>query len=497
MADAFDDAYVQYLLGQMQGPNIPSYDEDLLKDQGTWMTQASKGGNLSTDLDYLMSAGLLAPGAYDPVTSFDPVDAPGYRLIQQWKGGSDYEQYLASQFEMGKSANEILADLQRIVADPGDDPTAQAISASLPRYYAQDPLTNELTVTEQPDMRAVGDELRRYESTILSDPQYTIGPDGQPMMPTTEDSAARQAALEAGYVSTPGQGYDPYSFAPAGTYEEDQRILEARKQAAGSRVEGYTNQAIEFAKNKRTQDAYQSFLAALDNPTPAGARAGGPDRQGNPDIPERGGLADDAARFIDSPGEHLGNFLSRLPGRATQLPGIMDRTTENVAGALDRQFGDPIEEVGSGQRDIVLNGSYGSGNSWSLGIPDRLTGGGGAQPQGLTGANDGDRGWSGWSAGSRAQSALPTREAILNQVLGGMRAGARRAAGEAQGRNYQAHIARRQAEEADIAASDQLVLARRRQAARQALANQLLAQGRSPFQDEVNRRNQAIYGMGM
>ncbi len=455
MASTYDPAYIDWLMNDTQYSGMPSYEEDVWKDQSSWMTPASKGGNLAMDPEFLITSGLVDPGAFQPITSFDPVDAPGYQLKNRWKQGSAYEQYLAGQFEMGKTANEILADIQRFAANPGDDPIARDVVASLPPFIHYDEQTGQQTVTSQPDMRAVGDELRKFESVINSDPTgYTVDPTtGQPMMPTTEDSPMRLALLKAGIVNMPGEAYDPYSFAPAGAREQDAATMTDFVKANAARAATDIGASTDMAKRDAAQKAYQTWLRRID---PAELTASGlvpPTKEIDPYT-----LDDWSSK--SAPG---GGALDPGIARARRI--IADHRAADDSGG---DFG-PIQPEG-----VTFYKGKGKGKQL-----DRLQV---AQAHGL-------------DMGSRgpATSARPAGQMRGAQAL---TAAMRRAAGEAQTQVIKNVALQRAAKRTGNDASNAAYYAQRQQAERQALAQQLLAAGRSPYDDEMNRRRAAVFGLG-
>jgi hypothetical protein len=495
--EVFDPAYIDWLLNEPQYEGNPSYDEDVLKDQGTWLTQASKGGNLTTDLDYLISSGLLQPGAFEPLSSYKPVEAPGAKRMAQWERGSPYQQYVAEWFKSGRSANELLSDLTRMVAQPSGDPMESNIVRDMPKGQFYDEMTGQYKFTDLPNMASVGEELRSFETDLLGDPSHIIGPDGTPVQVETEESPAMKKWRAAGFVSDPTAGYDPWSFAPEGTREKEQ-LLPAMAAARQAEVLGRT--ALMKAANREARSAQPELQRWLDMQRDTESayrpeRGVGSDRPGNPDIPERGGFADDAARFMDSPGEHIGNFLSRLPGRATQLPGAVDRLAENIAGKADRTIGDPLEGRLSGEQALFsLPRSY-SDETRNWFMPG--TSGNRAAP---TGPNRRPL-----NAGLAGGGAAPGRTLAqmwgapqdrANVVERGIRRGLERRVGPAAERGRAAQKALDAARERSTIAQYQAMYAARNQAMRQAMADQLMAAGRSPARDEINARNAAAYGLG-
>ena len=66
--------------------------------------------------------------------------------------------------------------------------------------------------------------------------------------------------------------------------------------------------------------------------------------------------------------------------------------------------------------------------------------------------------------------------------------------GAAQAKSHDALMNQRAAKGKKLATSDSYAYAQRQQAMRQALAQQLQAQGRSPLNDELNARKRLIFG---
>jgi hypothetical protein len=120
--EIWDPAYIDWLMNTPQFEDDVSYDEDILADQGKRLTQASKYGNLVTDLDYQLATGGLQPGAFEPLVSYESVETPGRKRLNQWMGGSPYQKYVAEWLGSGRSANELLSDLTKMVAQPTGDP---------------------------------------------------------------------------------------------------------------------------------------------------------------------------------------------------------------------------------------------------------------------------------------------------------------------------------------------------------------------------------------
>ncbi|HUW02462.1 MAG TPA: hypothetical protein VMW08_08950 [Acidimicrobiales bacterium] len=255
MGSSIDEEYIRYLLGTPDAGLSP-IGSDELKDQGSWMTQLSKFGNANTDLDTLIAMGILPPNAYDPMSVTEPVDAPGYRQVQEWRNGSPFERYVATAIEF-KSPSEIIREIQSLAN--GDVPEgfspedAQSIVGTIPLRV--DYHTGEMT--DLPDLQYVQDQVLNLDKLRSSDPDYTLDANGMPVFTTQEESPAMKAAIEAGYTTTPGQPFDPYDIAPMGQYEADL----AQKSAAEEAYSQYLAQQkmVENATNlnKVTRAEYE------------------------------------------------------------------------------------------------------------------------------------------------------------------------------------------------------------------------------------------------
>lgn len=456
--EIWDPAYIDWLMNEPQYEGNPSYDKDLLKEQGAWLTQASKGGNLTTDLDYLLSSGLLEPAAFEPLTSYEPVETPGARRMAQWERGSPYQQYVAEWFRSGRSANELLSDLTKMVATPSGDPKEQAIIADMPRGQFYDEMTGQYKFTDLPNMASVGEELRSFETDLLSDPEHIIGPDGLPVRVLTEESPAMKKWRAAGFVSDPTAGYDPWSFAPEGTREKEQMlpVTEGIREA-----ELLSRMALLKAAHKEARSAPSALQRFLDMQRESGSTF----------IPQGRGAG-------------VGSPVARFMAEGDLGPGRNDNPTSinrNAGGAMPNSRS--AAPVGSGSPI----GSFMTGRDRDSGVPRNVggrrinpgLGGGGAAP-----------------SKTLAEMWLPSSGQLANRVETGVRRGLERRVGAAAEKGRAAQKELDKARRAREAAGDAAFLAARSQAMRQAMADQLLAMGRSPARDEVNRRNAAAYGLG-
>jgi hypothetical protein len=542
--EIWDPAYIDWLMNTPQFEDDVSYDEDILADQGKRLTQASKYGNLVTDLDYQLATGGLQPGAFEPLVSYESVETPGRKRLNQWMGGSPYQKYVAEWLGSGRSANELLSDLTKMVAQPTGDPLENDIIGDMPKGQFYDEMTGQYKFTDQPNMAAVGEELRSFETDLLSDPEHIIGPDGTPVKVLSEDSPAMKKWRAAGMVSDPTAEYSAYDLAPAGTEQRDalmpvvQGAREAAvlantelMRAARRDVEAARNAQRRFLDHGDQQRGLRERIAADANhntvdewrpgediPVPAvgGGRpstaGGGGGPASRERTPQRGGWADDAERITEHPGASIFGAMQDLAGKITRLPGTVSRTAQNVdqwteglAGGLDRTIGDPIEARGAGDEPwFSLPHSY---TNRSHGFFTPFT----DQPNGLD--SGGDRG---------GVNASPARRSMINAGLLGGGAevlGPRQRAARQQGqalagaraeigrglerRTGAAAVEGRAAVKALNAARAQVqqsqadaIIARRDQALRQAMAAQLAAAGRTPASDELNARRARALGLG-
>ena len=555
---AVDPNILEAMLAYSVAPTTPSVDEDWQSAQGKYLTQLSKGGNAVMDLDTMISSGMLPAGAFDPMTTMEPVDAPGERQLANLRSGSPYQQWLAGKLDLKWNSGRILAELSKMVADPvaysAIEPEAPNIVGELPPmlpYY--DEKTKKMVDPRGPDgaplpdLRAAGDEIRGFESAVQGDPEHTMV-NGMPVTATTEDSAAMKAWHDAGFVSDPTAGYDPYMFAPAGvTPESDQQLADSEARWAKSKEVAGQNFDAGRSASTAADKAYRDWLKMMEPKSPEELAAiqarqvetEGPQRRGGiagflddlpgdsgiadwmnrdrgPDtsrdkIPQRGGISDDMARIVEHPGKSIFGALGSLPGRISKIPGMIDRTTESAAGAADTGLGNTLEERFSGNAPLFSATGSVSGTS-DFRLPDALTGNqgpnplaqlppylsaGGPQIPGRTVA-----GLPGASAGGGQQrpgtpwGSQPIQQAMAKMVTNALTEGMKKKMLDAQNAQHQAALANNQSIQTWRDKSDANFLAKRHQQQRAAISAMLAAQGRSPARDEVNARNALAYGFG-
>lgn len=372
----FDEAFLRYLLAgapQTTGTVSP-YDQQAVDDAGGYLTDINKVGTQTADLQTLMALGLLEPEAYDPVVTYDPVRAPGADMLDAYAAGNPLQQLIAVELADGARGDEVT---RRILEATDEDP-------ELLKYVPRRIDFDSREMTDDPDWQTLVNDVRGIEEALLSDPEW-VDVGGRRMSATEDDSPARKAALEAGYVNTPGQAYDPWSLAPEGALEQMAQAFEGME-SARSNVDA-------------TQAAYER---AYEGITP---------------------------RQVDDPDpmNYIEGVLAQrsMPAQDGILPGVASRR--------------------SGRDDVGP----------------------------AVGANARSR--------SRVRNAQRNENRVSNSP-------ARRDAYAAAGRDFRQ--ARSDQREADYAYE----FAMRQDAQRQALAQELLRAGFSPFDDERRRRNAAFLG---
>jgi len=235
-------------------------------------------------------------------------------------------------------------------------------------------------------------------------------------------------------------------------------------------------------------------------------------------IPQRGGIADDAARVIEHPGKSIFGWLgdrasniADLPGNISQIGRTVDRATERGVGAADRAIGDPTERFLSGETSLNVNAPLMPDEDDArdrFRIPDFVTGRGDGSGQG--GLADSIFGSSIYGILNPNLKRVDDTAVVQKpgNVFGPQ--GARAALGGAakdllmdsmktrmlkkQAAAHTAALAKDKAIMNFRQASNDNFIAKRNQLAREAMAKKMLAAGRSPFDDERNARNAAIYG---
>lgn len=452
------DVYARWLASQQDGgAGEPLYlPNDNVSDIGSWMTNISKGSNLGTDMDYLIQNNLLNYGAYDPITTYERGDAPGLRRLQQMRQGNPYQVALAS--AMDATGNDAIAAfniIQKAIANPQDEDQASLINYIPKRYDDQG------AITEASDMAAVRSQLADIERSVLSDPMGEMI-DGQFMTSSTEDSPAMQALFKAGYTTRPGEGYDPYSFAPQGTsYESDFALMDAERQA----LEQYTQsqKAQRAAQNVADQagtavDKYNvgDPFGLVGPPTPAnpdgGFKYADPATPQGPDGPMLGWDGQISQAIVASPKTAIEQPIRVIkeitrPGRAYQ------NTLRGVAG-------DALSAI----KRRVETGKFADEN------------GGGMFPT---------------LSREETKSLDPQTNPVMRKAMGNKLLEQQKVADRAYGNQklQTASDKRSWQDGSDVAFAAQFGDAQRR-----AMVADMLRQGRSPFDDERRGRNQSVYG---
>ena len=436
MPSSWDDQYVNYLADEPMYPSAPSYDEDIQGAEGDYLTQAKKGAGLGADISYALMNGLLDPRVFQPISSFEPVDARGHRTLQNWKQGTPYQQYVADRLEQHWSPSQIRAELESMQVDPtqwgGDPEVAQSILNELPRRYDKsfnDP-NSPLVPTKDPDFGSVDRDVQNLSDMLMGDPQFdTTDENGNPVRVKSEDSPMTEKARALGYYNTPGQPYDPWDFAPAGVTPERDAGLEA-----------------------------EAHKAAINH-----------GYQGGVVLPE-------AIKARDAQAERYKRFLAVHNKPAAVIP----VTPASIAAAVQT---DPARPKNAGDWGTVVPDatSY---------LPD--------DPEALFWQSE--QGKKTPSVPTKWPNARPANTVRGKTPVGGpgilmsMIAEERKKAQQTQGKVVKANLSNAQARTAAMVAEAKSAEAKRQQRARQALVEHLARNNRTPFSAEANARSGGVYG---
>lgn len=465
------DMYMQWLEMQKLGqdgslPRMPDpigLPNDAVDDLGGWMTNISKGSNLGTDLDYLIQNNLLDYGAFDPITTYEAVDAPGRRRLEQMMASGDpLQMFIARGFQSGQDANGVMTELQKKLAM--EDADADILRSRLPQSLDPDS-------PDAPDMFAVRDTLQSIESSLFSDPQGEMI-DGQFMTSSTNDSPAREALLRAGYLNMPGETYDPWVFAPEGVTPESEQAIYDDERRADVGLYGRDNPLTGTFGGDKIGGAQPQMISALG------------------DLNNFSGVADTMAAMERLQAQQGIDAETAAgddrPGRAAVLAAIEARrqreSEKNQAMPNEYHWGlESNKEQATDMRQGVqglVNDNYNQSRKMASGIMDPWI-------------DAGKRVWR-WGNRNNEQPSAPSREEApateghlaiqraIQRGLGEQFAKKDRAAGKAQ----QDHISAMTSLNRSASGMRQ----------REAMAQAMMEMGFSPFEDERRRRNDSIYG---
>ena len=262
MADFDQQALIDFLLQGAQTPYPSQLPSDSLDDWGGDLNMLNRAASRFADPAYLIMNGFVDPGAFDPITTYEPVQVPGRQLLDQYfVGGNPLQKRIAELIDAGRLGSQILIELQ---SDP-------ELAQYAPRQMVEDASTGAYTPSDVPDWRAVQGEIESLTSTLASDPvfdQEYFERTGQYMSATTEDSPMREKLFDIGITSTPGETYDPYLFAPEGQDARDVESFdreERTRETADSSVEQFNEQ---LAAMRRAMNAPEPLM----QPNPGGTQ---------------------------------------------------------------------------------------------------------------------------------------------------------------------------------------------------------------------------------
>lgn len=496
-----------YLADQDMYGTLPSLSPDIQDLQGDFFTTAKQGATLAADPSFLITNQLLDPGTFSPLSSYEPVETPGASLLARWRSGNPYQQWAASQFDSGQPVSTMLAQLAKMVAQPADA-TQQEIISYLPPGVQYDEITGESKQTG-PDLRLIGDELRGVETAVFNDPQNTVidPTTGLPSTITTEDSPMTKKLRSLGYVSTPGDSYNPYDFAPQGVTPESDALLEEMRVRTGlqeglerGRYQGEVNRA------GRLRDQYQKLLAEPVAPLDFTSDASVPDNRAP--LQKLFGMGDSALSDVNDAASDFGGRAVNAVGNAVQWP---FRSGDNPAdfGINGDAAGSYLNELlPAGDRDTRdWSGQPGVVHDPGMGRPDLVDYDANAA---RIRAKRGEAPLPGRTVAGPGVAAAPGRNSVnvgammrqqLGQLGGNVNRGVDLARLQAQRKAQVGALVRQQAQAAKakgnaINSENAAWEAVRQDAMRRQMIQGMEAQGRTKFGDEVQRRMAGIYGMG-
>jgi hypothetical protein len=443
-SQGIDMAYINYLMNMQQTPALYGMDPGAVDEFGGFATDLRKAPSLAADQAFLISQpGLARPEDFMPVTRAEPVDAPGYRTLQQWSQGNPYQRLVAGMLAQGADSTSIARELQNLV-DQGAE-----IAQFLPRQMIQDRPGGEYTLGEEPNLKMAVDQIQDLERMLMSDPQIDqqmSAEMGMPVAVTQEDSELLQKLQEMGYRpelgEIPGQGYTPALLDPG--------IEDRMAQAAAGEQDA--NRAYQEAMRRYQETRSRAFPGAptVEDQMPMTAGAGDMSRAGSRrDVRDRFGSMAKPAGIMDALGALAspvaGAFgVNRMPGpesgpsRAAPTASPTAFSMENAIRALVGSTGAPMPE--RPQREAMTKFTMNRG---------------GAQ---------------------RAGRNLAQSKGVAQAMLSDRR--------KARGSAYQNQL---KAADAGFAAEAQ-------KRALADLAAEMAKRGRTPFDDRRNQINQAIYG---
>jgi hypothetical protein len=432
------DTYNPYVL-----PIASDSKQGTLDEQGSRLTQLNKANNMMLNPGFVLSLGAGAGGAsreaFNPVTTYQPVKVAGRTKLNQWRDDGDpvHSFVYDAVVNRGWSEQQVQSAIRKVIADP-NHPDHQAFMEAIPPEIVTDQVTGATTASKNPDLKYVTSDVNSLYSALANDDPWdgqTVDPTtGQPAMALQEDSPLMKSLKEAGFSATPYDTYDPYGFAPQGVTPES----DAAAQTHAQKMNNVVRSTGEVARSQNERMT-EMLLGKYDRgATPAGPAAPSVAAQSQtPDVmqqtPQRGGWADDLDRATRDPLGAIGNVLGKLS-----------------PSSLDRNIGDPIESL------------FNRGGGDQVDQP--------AQRQGVT-----------RSRGPGPQSKPTGLDPAVRKRMEAEFAKANRAHMKAAGTG--------------IVARNEAAQARFGQQQRQAMVEQLLAAGHSPFADQMRARQQQAWGV--
>lgn len=509
-------AFLEYLMGS-RTPTPSQLPSDVLGDWGDDLNNLNRAASRAADPSYLITNQMVDPAAFDPITTYEPVQVPGRQLLDQYyTNGNPLQSRIAELIDQGRLGSQILIELQ---SDP-------ELAQYAPRQMVQG-VDGSYEVSDQPDWRSVQDEIENVTSALASDPAFDqefFQRTGQYMSAETNDSPLREKAMEMGFVSTPGEPYDPYMFAEEGRAQTDAEQEAARVAADLSYAQTELRRQREFEQLRDAIANNAQFDERQRDAQVMSRGSGAPVRKArrNPSADEwneavppsvtgvdvttgmPAGVPMPSPRPTPTPEPPTPRGPSNFPGASGGASGPINPTRPNPSADAWRAAVPP-DLIGV---DVTTGMPAGVPMPTSPAIdPLRFVGAsGGAQGRSDIGLGVSDLGVRLGAVGrpstpdelSRQQLQTPGRMSSPNQPRPGASAFLDR------GMDQALEQRRRRAGQASTQAAkdkNRMLMAQARDKAnqrdamiREAIARKLLQSGFSPFDDEVRRRNQMMYG---
>jgi hypothetical protein len=275
MADQYlDPAMLQYLFEQGTGSSPGSMlarpentdDWGTLDEQGARLTQLSKASNLQANPNYVVGLGQqgYSPEAFQPVTSYTPINTKGRDQLQLWAAGNDpLRKFIGESLLNGASPGQVQSQLQVILSRPEGDPLRDSYFGSVPNAVKIDPMTGAQTpIPGGVDWNTLYKTVDSAYNDLLKDDPWdgqTVDEQGRPAAAKQEDSEAMQALKSMGFTVTPYDEFTQEQLAPEGLLEMQQQRLDPLIRENVANIEGTA------AARRRSDEMVPQYEKALQD----------------------------------------------------------------------------------------------------------------------------------------------------------------------------------------------------------------------------------------